>query len=233
VIGPFFEKILDEAKGMVHSLYVVGTAVTEEYRPERSDINSIIVLAELDIETVARLGRLGRRFAKRRVALPFLLAERDIRRSTDVFPIEFLNLCLLHHCAYGSNILEGLEIGKRNLRLQCERELKSKLVWLLRALFASEGKASLLRSSLSNALKDFVPLFRAIIFLFGESPPKKKEHVIERLSCLTGLDASAFLRVLSIEEKREGISLAGISRVIEDLYETTRRLTDVLDGLSV
>ena len=40
--------------------------------------------------------------------------------------MEFLNFKLVHHTLYGEDLLAGLEIDKKDLRLQCERELKGK-----------------------------------------------------------------------------------------------------------
>lgn len=233
VIRPFFECVLKEAGNVVHSMYVVGTAVTEDYKPKASDVNSLLVFKEFHIEVLTRLAKVGKKFAKKRIALPFNLTEEDVRSSIDVFPVEFLNLTLLSRCVLGHNLLHGLKIEKRDLRLQCERELKSKLIWLSRMLLASQGNASLLRSSLVRCLKDLVPLFRAIIFLFGQAPPRKKDEVMNALSGLVDLPMGAFRGILSLEEAGARRTWDELLLLTEDLYRLTRRLSDIVDGLGI
>ena len=56
------------------------------------------------------------------------LSREHILNSSDVFPIEFLDMKDDHICLYGSDVLKEVQIDPRNLRFQCEQELKSKLI---------------------------------------------------------------------------------------------------------
>ena len=62
-----------------------------------------------------------------------------IRTSLDVFPVEFLNFKLIHATVFGEDIFESLEINRMDLRRQCERELKVKLVSLRQGYISSLG----------------------------------------------------------------------------------------------
>ena len=54
-----------------------------------------------------------------------------IAESADVFPIEFLDIQRSHVLLHGDNPLTGVEIHGVHLRLQCERELREKMVGVL------------------------------------------------------------------------------------------------------
>ena len=62
-ISPFFHEILQNSAPRIHSLYLVGSVLTEDYIEKISDINSIIVLQEeIDFAFLDTLAPLGKRF---------------------------------------------------------------------------------------------------------------------------------------------------------------------------
>jgi len=70
------------------------------------------------------------------------LTKADIDSSLDTFPIEFLNIKRNYTVVFGEDILEGLAFEKEFIRMQCERELKGKLL-LLRAEYVNENETPL------------------------------------------------------------------------------------------
>ena len=57
---PFLKVLLEDHPEKMHSVYVVGSALTRDYDPKKSDINSVIVLHAMDLEFLERLAPLGR-----------------------------------------------------------------------------------------------------------------------------------------------------------------------------
>jgi len=49
-IQPFFEQILSGHQAKIHSLVVTGSAITEDFDSKKSDVNSLIVLKDMDLE---------------------------------------------------------------------------------------------------------------------------------------------------------------------------------------
>ncbi|MFQ5901297.1 MAG: hypothetical protein ACE5IH_07055, partial [Thermodesulfobacteriota bacterium] len=129
-IRPFLEEITGNYRERIDSIYVTGTAVTDDFDTGRSDVNSIFVLKEMDFKFLELVAPLGKKYGKQRVAAPLIMTPEYIKRSIDVFPVEFMNFKLIHAAVFGDDILEGIEIKMTDLRYQCERELKVKLIGL-------------------------------------------------------------------------------------------------------
>ncbi len=79
--------------------------------------------------------------------------------------MEFLNFREGHVRVFGKDVLGELAFDKRSIRLQCERELKGKLLLLREAYLDSEGRKRGLGQVASASLTAFLSLFRALLFL--------------------------------------------------------------------
>jgi hypothetical protein len=60
-VSPFFSEILEKYDANIHSLYLVGSVLTEDYIEKVSDINSIIVLKEMDLNFLDILAPMGKK----------------------------------------------------------------------------------------------------------------------------------------------------------------------------
>ena len=80
-IKPLFEEVLAAKKERVHSLHVIGSAVTDAYLPGKSDVNSVCVLTSMDFSFLARLAPLGKSFGKKGVKAPIIMTPGYIEDS--------------------------------------------------------------------------------------------------------------------------------------------------------
>lgn len=230
-IKPFFEEILNNYNGRIHSVYVTGTAITEDFNIKSSDVNSIFVLKEMDLKFLKLIAPLGKKYGKKRVASPLIMTPEYITKSLDVFPIEFLNFKLIHATVFGEDILENIEINRTDLRRQCERELKTKLIWLRQGYISSQGDRKILTEGFVNSVTGYIPLFRGIIVLLGKEPPVRQSDVVTALSEAAGIKTDVFIRVLN--ERRKGIKLSieELNTIFEDYYTTTEELGKIVDEI--
>src|SRR3990172_1460892 len=139
-ITPMIEDLLREHASNIHSFHLVGSAVIPDYNEKLSDINSVIVLKKMDLRVLAFLAPLGKKYGKKRIAAPLVMTPEYIETSLDAFPIEFLDFRLIHKTVYGHDLLQDLRITMTNLRLECEREIKTKLIGLRQGYISSLGK---------------------------------------------------------------------------------------------
>jgi len=108
-IKPFLDEILAHNAGRIHSIHVTGTAVTDDFDDKFSDVNSVVVLKQMDLKFLEVLAPLGKKYGKESVAAPLVMTPEYIQNSLDVFPIEFLNFKLVHATVVGEDILQGIE----------------------------------------------------------------------------------------------------------------------------
>jgi len=130
---PFLKDMLAGNAPLIHSIHVTGTSLTADFDESLSDINSVVVLNRMDLTFLESLAPLGKKYGKQKIAAPLIMTPEYIDSSLDVFPIEFLNFKLVHTTVSGEDLLAALEIDQMDLRLQCERDIKSKLIWLRRS----------------------------------------------------------------------------------------------------
>jgi len=229
-IRPFFEEILRGCSDKVHSLYVTGSAVTNDFSEKTSDVNSLIVLNEMHFDFFKFLAPLGKKFKSQGVAAPLVMTPSYINESLDVFPMEFLELKLIHKTAYGTDLVKDLQIDSQLLRLQCEREIKTRLMGLWQGYISSLGETEVIVSLLWRSITGCMPLFRSIIFLMGKEPPLKKIDVINALNGTTHFDKEVLLKALVLKEKRSK-DQAEVLSLFENYYENLETVAGIVNAL--
>ncbi|MGA7563228.1 MAG: hypothetical protein WBW55_08500 [Desulfobaccales bacterium] len=232
-ISPFFHEILERAAPRIHSLYLVGSVLTEDYFEGVSDLNSIIVLHKMDLDFLDLLAPLGRKYGKTGLAAPWVMDPGYIQCSVDVFPLEFLSLKSVHRTLYGEDLLAGLTIDRKELRFQCERELLGKLIWLRRIYVSAMGDHQVLAADIVRHSRGYLPLFRGILHLLGKLPARGLKKGREELAALTGVDIGVFAEISAIRKNLSKPSKEEISGLFENFYRATERLAEVVDGIKI
>ena len=231
-ITPFFDEILDKYGDRIHSIYVTGTAITDDYNEKASDVNSVFVLKEMDLKFLELLAPLGKKYRKQKVAAPLIMTPGYIETSLDVFPVEFLNFKLIHSVIYGEDILEGIEINRMDLRHQCEREIKTKLIRLRQGYISSLGDRKMLTQGLADSITGDIPLFRGIIALLGKESPVKQSEVITALSGAAGINTDIFAKVLREKRENAKLSVEELNTIFEEYYTATEKLGKIINEIN-
>lgn len=118
----------------LRGVIVVGSALTDDFQPNASDINTVVLLNRHDVGTLNAVASLGRSLSRRRLSAPLLMTSFHIERSRDVFGVEFLDFQRTHETILGEDPFAAIHVEKSDVRLQCERELKAMLVACARNL---------------------------------------------------------------------------------------------------
>jgi hypothetical protein len=232
-IHPFYEALLQANASLIHSIHITGSVATAAYDPGYSDVNSVVVLHEMDLTFLERLAPLGKRYRKKRVRAPLIMTPAYVQDSLDVFPIEFQEIALIHRTVYGNDLFVHLTIDPAHLRLQCERDLKAKLIGLRQGYLSSQGEAKILTANFAQAISGYMPLFRGIIALYGRTPPIAQEDVIGMLQEVTGVETSIYLTVLRNKRQHARLRMPALNALFETYYVTTDALRSVVDALAV
>ena len=198
----------------IRSVVVYGSALGPDYVPGKSNINLLVVCQEVGLDTLKKAVKLVKKGRKKGIVAPLFLTVEHMKTSSDVFPIEFLEMRDQHVVIYGEEFLDKLDIGFENLRLECEEQLKGKLIRLRQAYLEVGSDAKELLSVLSESISSIVPVFRGVLRLLGGEPPLGKKRVIEALSSELDMELKATRRVLEV--KLEGLKVRGPE--LEALY---------------
>jgi len=161
------------------------------------------------------------------------MTPRYVNESLDVFPIEFLNLHHIHRTVYGEDLFAEVPVERRDLRLQCERDLKAKLIGLRQGYLAAAGNARILNKNFSMAISGYMPLFRAIIYLKSDEFPIPPEEAISRLGKVTGVDTGVYRGVFEKKLEHARLPIADLNRLFKDYYIATESLERVVSEIQV
>jgi hypothetical protein len=230
---PFLDKILQHRQNLIHSVHIVGSALTQDFDPKRSDINSVIVLGKMDLKFLEFLAPLGKKFGRKRIAAPLIMTPAYIDNSLDVFPIEFFNIQHLHATVFGEDVFQPLVIKKSDLRRQCEQELKVKLIGLRQGYISAAGDQKVLARCFAESFSGYMPLFKAIIVLLGHEPPHNNADILAVLQELSGIQAEVFKVVLQQKKDKAKPSIGQLNMVFGDYYTAIEALGDFIDALAV
>lgn len=232
-VRPFLDELLAGYLEKMHSVYVTGTAITDDFDEKISDVNTLVVLKEMDLGFLELLAPLGKKYGRHRVAAPLIMTPEYILSSLDVFPIEFLNFKLIHSAVFGEDLFQDLQIDKMDLRHQCERELKVKLIWIRQSYLRAQGDRKLLTAGFVDSITGYIPLFRGIIHLFGKTPPVKQSDVIAALAAESKVNTDVFAKVLREKHQKAKLSMDDLNTMFEEYYAATEKLGKIVDEIKL
>jgi predicted nucleotidyltransferase len=215
------------------SIILYGSSARGEYIPKKSDINFLILLTETGLEQLSRVFKTVSKWHKSNVSTPLFLSREYIKSSLDVFPIEFLNLQAHYKVIHGEDALKGLSIEKKFLRLQCERELKGKLLQLRQQFLETGGSRSEVEKLIARSVPTFYSIFRALLFLQDRPVPPQSHALLSLISHEIGVDSTRFLDILKIKDGTKKLSAGEAVSFMEEYIKQIKKLSAFVDEMNV
>ena len=212
------------------SIILYGSAAGQDYRPGKSDINFMIVLSDQGIEQLDRAFEMIKKWRKRGLAIPLFLTETYVETSMDVYPIEYLNFQRNYSLVYGRDILQDLSFSAEFLRLQCEREIKGKLLLLREAFLETAGKGKALKEVVSQSLPAFIAIFKALLYLEGKEIPARNREIVWATSEAFALDVKVFEKLLDLKEEKYKPEDKDIKDLFKAYLSEVRKLSKNVDA---
>jgi hypothetical protein len=227
----FAEKLIEKLGENLKSITIVGSSLTEDFAAGKSDINSVLVLAKQDLSTLKAIGDIADAIRKKRLDVPLLMTPAYIERSRDVFGIEFLDFQLIHQTILGDDPFAGLSFTKKDVQLQCERELKAMLIRLRQGYIAARGRRKFIRDILISAVSGLVPLLRAMLWLKDSDRPGQAQAVFTKASAEFSVKTDCLINARGWRHEKVRLSDDEIQRNFETIYATIDRLAVIVDEL--
>ncbi len=215
----------------LRSITVVGSSLTENFKPGGSDINTVVVLERQALNSLKSIAPMARPMSRKKISPPLLMTLSYIERSLDVFCVEFLDFQLTHRTVLGDDPFANLTFEKKGVRLQCERELKAMLIRLRQGYIAAAANKKLVRDILISTAKGLAPLIRAMLWLKDAGRPAGSEQTFRKASELfsTKLDSLITSEKWRYEKIRPDENL--INNTFESVYSSVEKLAEIVDKL--
>ncbi|MFC2075880.1 hypothetical protein ACFLT7_02230 [candidate division KSB1 bacterium] len=232
-VGPFLTGIIEARSDDFQSIYVVGSAATLEFSPDRSDFNTLFVLKEFSIDFLDFLAPMGKKFGRKRIQAPTIMTAEYINNSLDVYPVEFLQYKRVNRLVFGEDVLKDIEIKPADLRLQIERELKGRLIGLRQGYIASMGRRPFIRELLIDSIPGLIPLLSGLLFLLDKEIPELKLDTIRAVSESLEIDLDPVAGALTMRRANRKPGLIELKKMFEGIYDSLEKLARKVNDLEI
>ncbi len=211
LINEFVERIRTAAGTNLVAVVLYGSAAAGDYVASHSDVNLLCVLRETSFAALAALAPAVDWWGKQKHRAPLLMSADEMKRSVDVFSIEFLDMRRHYRVLLGEDVLKTLEIPMRLHRAQLEYELREKTILLRQHLLTVSGNAQAKWELLLRSLPAFGTLFRHTMIALddtgaesaGSSFASSKREAARALGGKLGIDTGVFGELLDIREHKK------------------------------
>lgn len=229
IFGEFVNDLRAAYNGDLESVLLYGSGAKGEYIRKKSDINFLVVLSENGIGQLHKSFDLVKKWSKRKVAIPLFMTKGYIESSLDSFPIEFLSMKQNYQVVFGEDVLANIDIPQNELRLECEEQVKGKLLHLREGFLSSAGKKRLLEELLSISVPSFISIFEALLLLKKETPPAQKGEIFRKTAGAYGLNQNVFEAVLQVRNRTKKFSKDELVHLAGKYIAEIRTLAGIID----
>lgn len=207
------------------SVILYGSAASGEFSDRHSNINLLAILDDTRLQNLKKASGIMARF---NTIAPLFFTSDYLKYSTDVFPIEFLDMKENYVVLYGGDVLKDLVIDTKNLRFQCEQELKSKIINIKKAYLHLEHKRDL-EKIMFKFLTSGLHIIRNLMRLKGRKPLYSKVELLEDISSEFKVDVGSFKNALRAKTENLTLTYEETEAIFFALVEALEKVSDMLD----
>jgi len=230
-ISDFVSRMQAAAGANLESVILFGSAVAGDFHPELSNVNLFCVIRDTSFAALQALAPAVQWWNTQKQPPPLFMTRDEIERSADVFTIEFLDMQQHHRVLFGEDVLQGLAVPLNLHRLQVEYELREKLALLRQHLLLAAGNDARMWELLVRSVSSFATLFRHALMVLGQEAPVGKRAAVQALSKQIGFDASAFMQVFDVRERKTKPKNFDAADVVSRYLLALERVTSAVDKM--
>ena len=231
LINDFVERIRSAAGTNLVAVILYGSAAEGNYIAEHSDVNLLCVLGETSFAAIEALAPAVAWWGKQKHREPLLMSAEEMRRSADVFSIEFLDMKRHYRVLWGEDVLKTLEIPMRLHRAQVEYELREKTILLRQRLLTAAGNAEAKWELLLRSLPAFGTLFRHALIALGDAGAGSKREAAAALAAKLGIDPSVFGELLDLRERKADRKSAKVDEMFARYLKLVEQVMAAVDKM--
>ncbi len=230
-IDAFVESLKGIYRDELISVILYGSAASGELTGSHSNVNLLVVLQKTDLPSLERSRTLVNKRSSRGIA-PLFLNREYVSSSSDVFPIEFLDMKENHVCLYGEDVLKEIKIDLKNLRFQCEQELRSKLLLVKQQYLRVNLKDKrALAQLLFRNLTSVTHILRNLVRLKGKTPSYLKEDLFREITSELQLGTTTFSRIWQAKKNPTRLTATDFGILLNDFVLELDKIVNAVDNL--
>jgi len=229
------DEFLADVKGAfgdaLRSVILYGPAARGEKLKEPY-INFLVVVDDNTPSELARCAKFVKKWNRKLITVPLFLTPDYIAKSLDTFPLEFMDISSSYHVVHGEDALADLEYDPEDVRNQCERELKGKLLHLRAEYMALRGDTKGLTDLVNRSLNTFRMLFSGVLYLKKREVPAGTRELIGAVSEEYGLDMGLFEKLMAVARGELKLDEEEMDDVFDLYVEELDKLSNEIDFMT-
>lgn len=193
------------------------------YKDIFQESKAIVIMENHEEDKLLELSSLGRYTRKKDIAFPLIVSRNFVLQSLDSYPLEFIDIISSkgENIILNENLLSTLSFDREDVRLQMEREFKSKWLHTRQLFLESKQKPKELSRLLRFSISSLVPALKGFFFLSGQPYPQDINSFFEHAALIAKADLGVFLNWQSLKEAE----LADVTRYLSIL----QKLSDIME----
>ena len=230
-INEFVTRLREAAGANLESVILFGSAATEDFHPEFSNVNLFCVVRDSSFAALQAVALAVKWWDRQKQPPPLFMTRHEVERSIDVFSIELIDMQMHHRVLFGEDVIQGFRIPANLHRMQVEYELREKLALLRQQLLLASGNDSRMWELLTRSVSSFVTLFRHALMVLDQAAPHRKREAVHALSQQIKFDPSGVLDVLDVRERKVNRKKLDVKDVFSRYLAAVEQVTTAVDRM--
>ncbi|HJQ22135.1 MAG TPA: nucleotidyltransferase domain-containing protein [Gemmatimonadaceae bacterium] len=205
-----------------------GSAAAGEHHPKKSDYNVLVLVETITAAALVKASATVRAWVEGDNPPPMVLTINEWHGSADIYPMEYADILDRHRVLFG-DLQTDIRVDPANLRLQLEREAMTALLQVRRGALAAGNDAKAQLALLENSVSTVMVVFRAVLRLRGEEPPRDYVELSKRVAAVSEMDGTAFAQVVWHKRGEQQIRPADVPDVLARALSGLGQLVQYLD----
>jgi hypothetical protein len=232
------QKITDEFTGNIRecfgsgalSVVLYGPAARNELVKGSTAIDFMVVVRDNTPSELAPCSAYLKKWSRNGIATPLFITPEYIRGSLDSFPLEFMEMKSSYRVLAGEDYLQDLEFNDCDVRNECEREIKGKLLHLRAEYLALRGNRNGIADLVMRSLNTFRLVFEGALFLKRSAAPEHTLDLLESVAQEYDLDAKFMREIHALAFGQTKPATDETDRLFDRYVEELDKLSHAIDA---
>src|SRR6185503_9544321 len=212
----------------LRAVVLYGSAAAGEHHPKKSDYNVLVLVDAIPADRLLAASATVRAWVDAGNPAPLTLTLNEWHGSADIFPIEYADVLDRHRVLFG-DLQTDVRVNPSHLRLQLEHEAMGTLLQLRRGALAAGTDVKAQLALLEGSTSTVMVVFRALLRLRGDEPPRDYVELSKLVANAVGMDAGPFVQVVWHKRGEAPIQTKDVPNVLAGYLSGMQQLKQYLD----
>jgi len=230
-LNELVQRLTGACVGNLVSLVLHGSAASDDFHPEFSDVNTLAVLNELSLSAMQAISPVVTWWTGLKYPSPLFFTSQELHAVADVYAIEMLDIKSRHRILHGTDLFRNLEVPMALHRVQLEHEIRTKLLLLRQHYIGFAKDQARIMHLMLDSVPNFLALFRHTLIAMGEEAPHHKRDVAARIAVRLGFDPLPLQQLLQVREQKLRAEQLNVEQVFTGYLRTIEQVAQAVDTL--